>query len=166
MPRKKKLDMKKTILEFIQEKGFDLRKTIPGLVDVRYEGGPDRVVLTMPKLVKAPELKHNDVLLPVEVEVFDAAEPKVEEKAPEEIKPILMVDRGEGAEPEVEEMEDKDDVFHREFSKQAAEMYRIKEAVGPHTTADQKDVDENKAKAVEAWKQRHSRVKIKSDEEK
>jgi hypothetical protein len=92
---KKKKSKKQLILEFIQEKGLELRKTIPGIIGVRYEEKPDRMVLTVSEAAETPSLDAYVTDFTVEVE------------RPGEIKPVIMVDRGDGATPEAEEKAEK-----------------------------------------------------------
>jgi hypothetical protein len=146
-------DLKKLILEFLQESGWKLRKNIAGLSNARMEDDPVRLVLTVSNDIGKPELNYKGTDIPVELEVV------------EEAKPVIMVEGKDGsgptAETEMKAEKDNDDLVHREFSDQARSVFNIGDALGPHVSEqDAKGKGDLKSQAYEAWQKRHKNVKI------
>ena len=142
-------DLKKLILDFLQENGWKLRKNVPGLSNARVEEDPVRLVLTVNHDIGKPMLNHNGIDIPVELDIQEA-------------KPIIMVESKDGsgpeAETEVKQNKENDDVVHREFSDQARTVFNISDALGPHAT--EKDVNDLKSESYEAWKKRHKGINV------
>ncbi|MFA5048764.1 MAG: hypothetical protein WC516_07095 [Patescibacteria group bacterium] len=142
--------LRKAILNYLQLNGWQIRKQF-GLIDARLEENPTRLVLIATsselKTNEFENLVHDGVVIPVEVQ-------KVE------MKPVVVTgDVTDGGKVEAAQEVDQNPVFHQEFSKQAKDVLNIKETVGPNATKD--DVKgPNKEEALNAWKKRHSKVKI------
>jgi hypothetical protein len=142
----KKVDMKNLILNFLQDKPLELRRAVPNLIRVSYKENPDRIFLIVNSLIDPPVLKYDGVDIPVELKVINTSET------------IVMVDNenGEGLTPQSEEKKQEDDIYHREFSKDASKLLNIKESIGPHNVIE----DPKKIDAFKAWQKRHAKVKI------
>lgn len=135
--RSKKTVDKKLILDYLQKHGWDLRKEIKDVYDVKFEDNPPRVVLVTLSDMEAPNITHEGVKIPVEVE------------AKSKIK---------GEDSAVVTTNEQDDVYHRSISGDAAETLHISEAQGPHSK------ENTNTEAYKAWVKRHSAVKIQKDE--
>lgn len=145
--------LKKAILNYLQLNGWQIREKF-NLIDARLEENPLRLVLVAREELKTEEfnnLVHDGQSISVETQVV-------------EVKPILVTgDVTAGGAIEKESKTDNSQVFHHEFSDQAKKIYNIKETIGTNVTKD--DVKgKNKEEAFEAWKKRHSKVKVHGDE--
>lgn len=154
MGRKKKSteeSLKKAILNYLQLNGWSIRDQF-GVIDARLEEDPVRLVLVTSdnelKTDKFSNLVHDGETIPVEVQ-------KVE------VRPVLVTS-AEGK-IEKEEKPQDDQIFHHEFSEQAKKIYNIGETIGPNVTKDNVK-GKNKEEVYDAWKKRHSKVKITGEE--
>lgn len=127
---------KKLILDFLQKKSWDLRRTITGVVDIRFEDEPPRVIFAVvsPE-VKIPKLEHNGVEINFELEVRAAV-------------PTGTVSVGEDG--------TEDTAYHRSISGEGAKVLGVTEAVGPHSASTEAA---KQRKAYEDWLKRHPGVK-------
>lgn len=130
---RKKMDMKQTILDYLQQNGLELRQKF-NLADARIEEDPVRLVLVTGSEITPEPLVHNGITIPVEIQ-------KAEVQAP--IIGKVEVEKGQ-----------EDQVFHHEFSDQAKKILNISEAAGPNVT----EKDAKNKKAFESWKKRHKVV--------
>jgi len=132
-------NLKKNILNFLQEKSYDIVKKNRGVFSMRFEENPERIVVLCNDPSMVPELKYNGVVLPVEHDTVKS-------------NPVVLTGR---LSPESQNPgEKKVDHFHRAFEGEAAKLHGMKEAIGPHSEKDEK------SEAFQAWKKRHSYVKV------
>jgi len=125
---------KKLVLAFLQKKSWDLRKTIPGVVDIRFEDDPPRVIFAAASSeVKIPELEYNGVKIDSELEVRAATK-------------TGTVSVGEDG--------SEDGAYHRSISGEGAKVLGVTEAMGPHSSKEAKQ-----RAAYEAWLKRHPGIK-------
>lgn len=59
---------KKVVLDFLQKKSWDLRKSNSNIADIRFEDDPPRVVITAVNEDEEFNLEHNGLAIEVEVE--------------------------------------------------------------------------------------------------
>jgi len=132
-------DLKKNILNFLQEKSYDIIKKNRGVFSMRFEENPERIIVLCNDSSMVPELKYNDIVLPVEYDTVKS-------------NPVVLTGR---LSPETQEVEEKKkDHFHRAFEGEAAKLHGMKEAIGPHSEKNEE------SEAFKAWKKRHSYVKV------
>jgi len=132
-------DLKKNILNFLQEKSYDIIKKNRGVFSMRFEENPERIVVLCNDSSMVPELKYNDVVLPVEYDTVKS-------------NPVILTDK---LSPESQKEEkNKKDHFYRAFEGEAAKLHGMKEAIGPHSEKNEE------SEAFKAWKKRHSYVKV------
>jgi hypothetical protein len=130
------LASKKLILDFLQKKAWDLRKTIKGVVDVRFEDDPPRIVFAVVSSdVTIPRLEHNGVELKSELEIRAAVSANT----------VALGEDGS-----------EDSSYHRSISGDGAKVLGITEAVGPHSASSK---ESQERKAYQAWLKRHPGVK-------
>ena len=125
------------VLDFLQKNAWDLRRTVIGLVDVRFEDDPPRVVCAVvsPE-VRLPEFEHKGVKIDCELEVRAAI-------------PAGTVPLGEDG--------SEDSPYHRSIAGEGAKALGIKDALGPHSATSE---GAKKREAYEAWLKRHPGVKV------
>lgn len=126
-------ELRKTILEYIQKYGWQVRQQY-NLSDIRLGEEPLRLVLVSRRELLESEFKNlpnKDVSIPVEIIVESVPTFTIEEKGK---------DKG------------SDDIYHHEFSDEAKKALGIKDVVTP---SDKGRQTTEKAEAYAAWKKRH-----------
>jgi hypothetical protein len=128
---------KSMVLDFLQKRAFDLRKTVRGLMDIRFEDDPPRVVFdVVSSEVKIPQLDYNGFTLPTEM--------------------VVKAVTGTGTTISVNDNDpEKDEVYQRSIDGAGAKALGITEALGPQSMAAAK-----KREALEAFWKRHPAVKV------
>jgi len=127
---------KEKILKYLQENAFDLRKRFPSLVDAKFEAKPNRMVLVFDSTVPT-KLENFIKVLDFKVEIVElAAAAPTQEVAGENTNVAAWKERHKGAGMN-EPIPDK-----------------VEESVSPVAKNAQT------TEAYEAWKKRHSCVKI------
>lgn len=133
-----KKDLKKIILDFLQNKSYETIKKNTGVFDLKYIDNPDRILVTCSDKNILTELEYKGTNLPLEYNEIDQ-------------KAIVIKDNKKTV--GVTEVEKKDEVFHREIGEEAAKSLSISEAIGPQSKTDNKE-------AFKSWKKRHTMRKI------
>jgi hypothetical protein len=153
--QKNKAVDRKFVLDYLQKHAWDLHRTLDNVFDIRFEDEPPRVVMVVvpgpdgPDAIELPKLMHNGTEVPVELELKKPAAVMVGENVMEETENAIIT--------QDEDPKDKDEVYHRSITGQAAKTLGVKEALGPHSM----DQAAKKREAYEAWLKRHPSVKIK-----